>query len=61
MASVSARGMTSAAPVVARRADRAEDVGDFVALILRLAWARASLRPLVDEAVLLADPRLILT
>src|SRR3979490_283732 len=35
-------------------------VGIFIALVLRLPWPRALLRPLVDERVLLPDPHFIL-
>src|SRR5215203_6338095 len=45
----------------ARRADGAEQVGAFVALIGGLAWARAAPRPLPHEAVLLADAGFVLT
>src|SRR5829696_2221346 len=51
--------MASAAPVP-RRADGAEQVGTFVALIGGLAWARAAPRPLPHEAVLLADAGFVL-
>src|SRR4051794_41537846 len=44
----------------ARRADGAEQVGAFVALIGGLAWARAAPRPLPHEAVLLADAGFVL-
>jgi hypothetical protein len=39
---------------------RAEQVGVLIALILRLTRARALLRPLVGETVLLSDPHFIL-
>ncbi len=42
------------------RADGAEDVGILVAKILDLTGSRAFPRPLVDEAVLLANPGLVL-
>lgn len=44
----------------ARRADRPEQPGIVVALVGRLAWPRASPGPLPDDAVLLADPGLVL-
>ena len=44
----------------ARRADGAEQVGALVALVGRLARPRAAPGPLPDEAVLLADPGLVL-
>ena len=44
----------------ARRADGAEQVGALVALVCGLGRPRAAPRPLPDEAVLLADPRLVL-
>ena len=37
----------------ALRTDGAEEIGVFVALVLRLAWTAAGLGPLVDLAVLL--------
>ena len=43
-----------------RRADGAEQIRVLIALIGRLERPRAALRPLPDEAVLLADPRLVL-
>ncbi|GCD59911.1 hypothetical protein NBRC3280_2506 [Acetobacter pasteurianus NBRC 3280] len=43
-----------------RRADRPEQPGILVALISRLAWPRAAPGPLPDDAVLLADPGLVL-
>jgi len=46
--------------LAARRTDRAEEIGVFVALIGRLAWARAALGPLPHETVLLANTRLVL-
>ena len=45
---------------IAGGTDRAEQIGALVALIGRLARAGFLARPLVDEAVLLADPHLIL-
>ena len=42
------------------RRNGAEDVGVGIALVLRLARAGSLLRPLVDEAVLLPDPHLVL-
>lgn len=44
----------------ARRADRPEQPGIVVALISRLAWPRAAPGPLPHDAVLLADPSLVL-
>jgi hypothetical protein len=44
----------------ARRADRAEQIGVLVALVGGLARPRAAPRPLPDQAVLLADPSLVL-
>src|SRR5215469_9594279 len=44
----------------AGRADRAEQIGTFVALVGRLARSRSPLRPLAHEAVLLADAGLVL-
>jgi len=46
--------------LAARRADRAEEIGVFVAMIGRLAWPRAALGPLPNKAVLLADASFIL-
>jgi hypothetical protein len=43
-----------------RRADGAEQVGALVALVGGLAGPRSTPRPLPHEAVLLADPRLVL-
>src|SRR5262245_15321765 len=45
---------------VASRADGTEDIGILVALISGLAWAAATLGPLIDEAVLLSNARLVL-
>ena len=45
---------------IASGTNRTEQIGVFVALVLRLARSRALLRPLVDEAVLLSDAHLIL-
>jgi len=45
---------------VAGGTDRAEQIRALVALVGRLARAGSLARPLVDEAVLLADPHLIL-
>src|SRR3989304_6066256 len=45
---------------VAARADGAQNKGLLVTLILGLARPRARLGPLVDEAVLLTDPHLVL-
>src|ERR1700730_15760763 len=59
MASVSAFGMMTATGIAAR-ADRTEQIGVLVALVLRLARPRALLRPLIDEAVLLPHPHLVL-
>src|SRR5215217_1986837 len=56
---IASLGMASAAPVP-RRADGAEQVGAFVALIGGLARARAAPRPLPHEAVLLADAGFVL-
>jgi hypothetical protein len=47
--------------LAARRADRADEIGVFVALIGRLAWPRAALGPLPNKAVLLADASFIFT
>ncbi len=44
----------------ARRTDGAEKVGAFVALVGGLARPRSASRPLPHEAVLLADPGLVL-
>lgn len=44
----------------ARRADRAKQVGAFVALVGGLGRPRSPLRPLPDKSVLLADPGLVL-
>ena len=44
----------------ARRTDRAEQVGALVALVGRLAGPGAASRPLPHEAILLADPGLVL-
>ena len=45
---------------VARGADCAENICVFVSLIFRLTRTRAALRPLINEAVLLADASFIL-
>jgi hypothetical protein len=45
---------------IAARTDGAEHISVFVALILGLAWPRSLLGPLIDEAVLLSDPHLVL-
>lgn len=47
-------------PDTASRADRSEEIGALVALIGRLARSGSASRPLPDQAVLLADPRLVL-
>jgi len=39
----------------ARRANRPEQIGVFVALVGRLAWPRSGSRPLTDGSVLLAN------
>ena len=44
----------------ARGADRAEQIGVVIALVGGLAWPRSAPGPLADEAVLLADPGLVL-
>lgn len=44
-----------------RRADRTEEIGVLIALVSGLARPRTPLRPLADEAILLTNPRLILT
>src|SRR5215204_4347923 len=44
----------------AGRADGAEQVRAFIALVGRLSWPRSALRPLPHEAVLLADAGLVL-
>jgi len=44
----------------ARRADRAKQIGAFVALVGGLGWPCSPLRPLPDKSVLLADPGLVL-
>lgn len=49
-----------ASGLAARRTDCPEQPGIVVALISRLAWPRASPGPLPDDAVLLADPGLVL-
>jgi len=59
MAAVSAKA-ERAPRLAARRTDRAEEIGILVALIGRLARARAALGPLPHEAVLLADASFIL-
>jgi len=50
-----------ASDFAARRADRPEQPGIVVARVSRLAWPRAAPGPLPDDAVLLADPGLVLT
>src|SRR6266571_7399858 len=45
---------------IAARTDRAEQIGVFIVLILRLARPRARLRPLVDKTVLLPDAHFVL-
>ncbi len=45
----------------ARRADGAEQIGALVALVCRLDRPCAAARPPPREAILLADPRLVLT
>src|SRR5712671_26904 len=45
---------------IAAGTDRAEQIGVFIALIFRLAWPRALLRPLVDETILLPDAHFVL-
>ena len=42
------------------RTDRAEEIRALIALVGGLAWPRSSSCPLPYEAVLLADPRLVL-
>jgi hypothetical protein len=42
------------------RADRAKEIGVFVALVSGLTRSRSSPRPLPDKAVLLADARFVL-
>jgi hypothetical protein len=44
----------------ARRTNRAEEIGVFVALVGGLAWPGSAPRPLANNAVLLADARFIL-
>jgi len=53
-------GQSERRALAARRTDRAEEIGILVALIGRLARARAALGPLPHEAVLLADASFIL-
>ncbi len=43
-----------------RRTDGAEEIGAFIALVSRLTRPRSAPGPLSDEAVLLADARLVL-
>jgi hypothetical protein len=45
---------------IACRADGTEQISVSVPLILRLAWTRPLLGPLVDQPVFLADPHFIL-
>ena len=47
--------------LAARRTDRAEEIGVFVALIGRLARPRAAFGPLPNKAVLLADASFVFT
>src|SRR5512139_4338945 len=47
-------------PFALGRADRAEEIGVFVALIGGLTRTRSTSRPLPNEAVLLADARFVL-
>ncbi|BAK82519.1 hypothetical protein GLX_01070 [Komagataeibacter medellinensis NBRC 3288] len=49
-----------ASGLAARRADRPELPGIVVALVGRLAWPLVAPGPLPDDAVLLADPGLVL-
>lgn len=44
---------------VAGRADGAEEVGPSGALVMRLAWPRTPLGPLVDETIFLPDARFV--
>jgi hypothetical protein len=53
-------GQRQSRPNTAGRTDRAEQIGVGVALIGRLARPRSTPSPLADEAVLLADPSLVL-
>ena len=54
-------GQRQGGPRAAGRADRAEQIGAFVALIGWLPGPRSALGPLPHEAVLLADAGLIFT
>ena len=47
-------------PRIPRRADGAEHVGAFIALIDGLTWTCAALGPLSHTAILLADAHLVL-
>ena len=60
IASVSANGMTSAAPLPSFRADRAEDVGPLRALVVRGTRAGAAARPAPRHQVFLADAGFVL-
>ena len=59
--SVSAIGQREGRSDAAGRTDRAEQIGVVVALVGGLSWPRSAPGPLADEAVLLADPGLVLT
>jgi hypothetical protein len=53
-------GQTQGGPDAARRTDRAEDIGPFVALIARGPGTASFIRPDVGQAALLSDPGFIL-
>lgn len=53
-------GHDESCPDATSRADRSEEVGALVALISGLARPGSASRPLPDQTVLLADPRLVL-
>ena len=56
-----AEGQNEARSLTLFRANRAEDVGRFRALVTRRAGTRSPRRPSAGDLVLLTHPRLILT
>jgi hypothetical protein len=53
-------GESQGSACAAGRADRAEQIGALIALVGWLSGPRSALGPLPYEAILLADPRLVL-
>jgi hypothetical protein len=53
-------GQSQGSARAAGRADRAEQIGALIALVGWLSGPRSALSPLPYEAILLADPRLVL-